>query len=62
MNQTMISISKEVIAIFDSSKFEKRSFATIAPVTSINTIITDSGIDLKLKSELERLGIKVIIV
>ncbi len=62
MNQTMISISKEVIAIFDSSKFEKRSFATITPVTSINTIITDSGIDLKLKSELERLGIKVIIV
>jgi DeoR family transcriptional regulator of aga operon len=62
MNQTMISISKEVIAVFDSSKFEKRSFATIAPVTSIHTIVTDSGIDSKIQFELERLGIKVIIV
>jgi len=61
MNQTMISISKEVIAVFDSSKFNSRSFASIAPITKINTIITDSGIDPKMKIELERLGIKVII-
>jgi DeoR/GlpR family transcriptional regulator of sugar metabolism len=62
MNQTMISISKEVIAVFDSSKFDKHSFATIAPVTKINTIVTDSGIDPKINAELERIGIKVIIV
>lgn len=62
MNQTMISISKEVIAVFDSSKFNTHSFATIAPVTKINTIVTDSGIDSKISLELERMGIKVIIV
>lgn len=61
MNQTMISVSKEVIAVFDSSKFNRRSFATIAPITKINTVITDSGIDPKMKIDLERLEIKVII-
>lgn len=61
MNQMMISIAKEVIAVFDSSKFNRGSFAFIAPVNKINTIITDSGIDPKMKDELERLGIKVII-
>lgn len=61
MNQTMISVSKEIIAVFDSSKFNRRSFASIAPITKINTIITDSGIDPKMKTELERLEIKVII-
>lgn len=61
MNQTMISISKEVIAVFDSSKFDKLSFATIAPVTKINTVVTDSGINPNIKMELDRMGIKVII-
>lgn len=61
MNQTMISISKEVIAVCDSSKFGTHSFATIAPVNKINILVTDSGIDSKIKAELERIGIKVII-
>ena len=62
MNQTMISISKEVIAVFDSSKFNKRGFATIAPISKINTIVTDKGIDNNMKLELERLKIKTIII
>ena len=61
MNQTMISVSKEVIAVFDSSKFNRRGFATIAPITRISTVITDAGIDPKMKMDLERLDIKVII-
>lgn len=61
MNQTMISVSREVIAVFDSSKFDSRSFATIAPISKINTVVTDKGISDKMKMELERMGIKVII-
>lgn len=62
MNQAMISISKEVIAVFDSSKLNRRSFATIAPISKINTIVTDKEINDNMKVELERIGIKVIIV
>ncbi|MGQ1889224.1 transcriptional repressor AgaR [Thermophagus sp. OGC60D27] len=61
MNQMMISIAKEVIAVFDSSKFNRGSFAFIAPVNKINTVITDAGVDPHTKEELERLGVKVII-
>ncbi|HUQ67725.1 MAG TPA: transcriptional repressor AgaR [Flavitalea sp.] len=61
LNQVMIGISKEVIVVADSSKFQKRGFAFIAPVNKINTVVTDSGISPENKARLENLGIKVII-
>lgn len=61
INRIMISIAKEVIAVVDSSKFEKPGFALIAPTTAIHTIITDSGIRNETKEELKKLGIKIII-
>ncbi|MDD4033452.1 MAG: DeoR/GlpR family DNA-binding transcription regulator [Bacteroidales bacterium] len=62
LNQAMISAAKEVIAVFDSSKFEKRSFAFIASLDKINTIITDSGISEEIREHIERKGIKLHIV
>lgn len=44
LNQAMIASAKEVIAVFDSSKFDRRSFAHIASLDKIDTIITDSHI------------------
>lgn len=61
LNQIMIDISKEVIVVADSSKFQRRGFALIATVNRINTIVTDKGILPENKNRLERLGIKVII-
>jgi len=61
LNQIMIEISKEVIVVADSSKFQKRGFAFIAPVNKINTVVTDKGILPENKSRLENLGVKVII-
>ena len=61
LNQIMIEISKEVIVITDSSKFQRRGFAFIAPVNKINTVVTDKGILPENKSKLENLGVKVII-
>jgi DeoR family transcriptional regulator of aga operon len=61
LNQLMIGISKEVIVVADSSKFQKRGFAFIAPINKINTVVTDSGITSENRTRLENLGIKVII-
>jgi DeoR family transcriptional regulator of aga operon len=61
LNQIMIDISKEVIVVADSSKFQRRGFAFIAPVNKINTIVTDKGILPENKTKLENLGVKVII-
>jgi DeoR family transcriptional regulator of aga operon len=61
LNQIMIEISKEVIVVTDSSKFQRRGFAFIAPVNKINTVVTDKGILPENKNKLENLGVKVII-
>ncbi len=61
LNQIMIGISKEIIVVADSSKFQKRGFAFIAPVNKINTVVTDKGILPEQKSKLENLGVRVII-
>jgi DeoR family transcriptional regulator of aga operon len=57
----MIEISKEVIVVTDSSKFQGRGFAFIAPVNKIHTIVTDKGILPENKDKLEKLGIRVLI-
>lgn len=61
LNQVMIEISKEVIVVADSSKFQKRGFAFIAPVNKIHTVVTDKGITAENKLKLEGMGVKVVI-
>jgi DeoR/GlpR family transcriptional regulator of sugar metabolism len=52
-------MSKETIAVFDSSKFNKRSFTFIAPVEKINTVITDEGIPMDVKIQLKKMNINL---
>lgn len=59
INQTMISMAKKTIAVLDSSKFNKRSFAYIAPLTAIETIVTDSNISKELEKQISALGIEL---
>ena len=62
LNQTMIASAKETIAVFDSSKFGRRSFAHIASLEKIGTIVTDSGIPEDMKDYIRTAGIKLHIV
>lgn len=62
LNQQMIAQASEVIAVFDSSKFNKRSFAHIASVHQLDAIITDQGIPAGMASRLEQAGVKVYVV
>ena len=61
-NQVMISRAREVIAVFDSSKVNKRALAFISSVDKINTVITDSHLPASVKSQLKSLRINVEIV
>jgi DeoR family transcriptional regulator of aga operon len=61
LNQTMLEISQQVIVLADSSKFFRRSLAIICPISRINILITDDGIPTNYKTNLEKLGIEVII-
>ena len=62
LNRMMIDSSKEVIVVTDSSKFKRKSFAHIAPITKVNIVITDSKIPEDAMKNLHSMGIKVIIV
>ena len=59
INQSMFSMAKEIIAVFDSSKFNKRSFVFIAPVNKINTVVTDSGISSNVRMQLKSMGVEL---
>lgn len=61
LNQIMIEMSKRVIVVADSSKFNRRGFAFIAPINKIHTLITDNGIPMEEKAKLEGMGIEVLI-
>lgn len=61
LNQKMITISKQVIVLADSSKFSKRSLAYICPLNKIDVLITDSGIPKEIKKQIEGLGVNIII-
>ena len=58
-NQVMISRAREVIAVFDSSKVNKRALAFIAMPDKIHTVITDSHVPTSFKSQLRSMKINV---
>ena len=62
LNNIMINISREVIVVTDSSKFLRKSFAFIAPLSKINTVITDSKIPDGEKLFLEKSSVNLFIV
>ena len=62
LNKRMVDISKEIIVLADSSKFLRRSFAFIAPISKINTVITDKNIPQEEFNSLQHQGVKVILV
>jgi DeoR family transcriptional regulator of aga operon len=62
LNQVMIEISKEIIIVTDSSKFLRRSLASICSISSIHTVVTDTGISADDRKCLEDAGINLILV
>jgi len=60
LNQSMIATAGETIAVFDSSKFNKESFAFIAQPEQIQTIVTDKAAPEAVLAELSKRGIKIL--
>ena len=55
----MISRAREVIAVFDSSKVNKRALAFIAETEKIHTVITDNNLPANVKRQLKAMKINV---
>ena len=62
LNQIMIQQADKVIAVFDSSKFNKRSYVHVADINQLDYIITDSAIPTGVPSKLKAAGVELITV
>ena len=62
LNQIMVQQAAQVIAVFDSSKFNKRSFVHVAHVKELDCIITDRAIPTGMTGKLKAEGVEVRVV
>lgn len=62
INRKMVEVAQVVIAVTDSSKFDRQSFCLIARPEQLSMLITDSGIPPDYVDHLTALGVDVRIV
>jgi len=62
VNRAMVSSSRRVVAVCDSTKFGRSTMALIVPPTAIHTVITDDQVEDADVKTLRSAGIEVIIV
>lgn len=61
LTTTMMKSCAQTIILADSSKFGRRGFGKIGNIEDFDIIITDSGISEQMKSQIEDLGVTIII-
>lgn len=62
LNALMIQVSREVVVVADSGKFQRRSLSVIAKVDAAHKLITDAGVTEETRAALQARGVEVIIV
>ena len=61
LSALMIRVSREVVAVADSSKFMHRSLSVIARLDGIHKLVTDEGIPPQMLDAMKAAGVEVII-
>jgi DeoR family transcriptional regulator of aga operon len=62
VNRQIASRARKIVVVTDSSKFKKSAFASICPISQIDVLITDNGIDPKVVKDFRALGVEIVIV
>jgi DeoR family transcriptional regulator of aga operon len=62
VSRAMVRQAREVVVVADSSKVGMTSHAVICGIQRINILVTDSGIPEEARTELERQGVRVVVV
>lgn len=60
--RAMIRSARQVILVTDSSKWGTTSLTKVAPLTDIDTIITDKDLPAEAREQIEALGIELVLV
>ncbi|WP_127126942.1 DeoR/GlpR family DNA-binding transcription regulator [Georgenia sp. SYP-B2076] len=62
VKKALIASARRTVVLADHSKFGREEFALVAPLTAVDTIITDDGLDAELAAEVENAGPRVVLV
>ena len=62
LEQATIEISDRVVVVTESSKFARKSFVRYARPEQIDTLVTDAGLSVTDRKNLEKHGIKILFV
>jgi DeoR family transcriptional regulator of aga operon len=62
VNRAMVKASSIVVAVCDSTKFNRRSLSKIVEASAIHHVITDTGLSLEIANALRVMGIKLTLV
>ena len=62
VNRAMVQAAKTVVAVCDSTKFGRQSLALIIPPQEVDVIITDVGLPKHYAEQIEKLGIRLLMV
>jgi DeoR/GlpR family transcriptional regulator of sugar metabolism len=61
VKQLLIKAARQRIALADHTKFGKQSYAFVGPVTDIDILVTDAGVDGTYVQQLQEKGVQVVI-
>lgn len=62
LNAMMVRVSREVIGVFDASKFGQRSLSIIGSIAMLDTVVTDAGADEHYFVALREGGVRLILI
>jgi DeoR family transcriptional regulator of aga operon len=62
LNELMIRVSRQTIAVLDASKLGQRSLSVITPVKNLHMVITDTSADGDVVAALRDAGVEVVLV
>ena len=62
VKKALMAASRRTVILTDHSKFGREDFARVAPLSEVDTVVTDSGVDADLADDVERSGPRVVIV
>jgi len=62
VNRAMVKASRQVVAVCDSTKFNRRSLSRIVPVSAIHCVITDTDLPPAIADGLTNQNVEVVLV
>ena len=62
VKRALIEAARRTVVLADHSKFGREDFARVAPLSVVDTVITDVELDVELAEDIETAGPRVVIV